>query len=116
MEGSPPRRRRRLSNDEENPQPDIQPDIQQNRVKYSPCCHCQIECDVTNLEDHLLNSNNCRNLYMKSLGVTTVDGILMRTFDCIFCDAKFCKLTDHLRMSAVCQDRYFQRLGVDNLK
>ena len=113
MEGSPPRRRRRLLlNDEANPQPDIQ----QNRVKLSPCSYCQLDLDVTNFEEHLLNSNICRSLYMKSLGVATVDGILMRTFDCIFCPAKFCKLTDHLRMSAACKDRYFQRLGVDNLK
>ena len=109
MEESPPRRRRRLNENSQN-------DDQQARIKDSPCSFCQLNLDVTNLEEHLQNSNNCRSLYLKWLKVTTVDGILMRTFDCIFCDAKFCKLTDHLRVSINCKDRYFERLGIDNIK
>ena len=111
MEGSPPRRRRRLNNDETS-----QADIQQSRVKNSPCSFCPLNLDVTNFEEHLKNSFNCRSLYFKLLKVTTVDGILMWTFDCIFCDAKFCKLTDHLRISVNCKERYFAKLGTDNIK
>lgn len=111
MEGSPPPRRRRL-NDPLNPPANVE----QNRVKNNLCFFCPRNLDVTNFEDHMQHSDNCRNLYMNLLGVDTIDGIVLKIFDCICCPAKFCKLSDHLRASPACRDRYFQRMGVDNLK
>ena len=112
MEGSPPCRRRRLTNPPQN----SQESVEQKRVKNSPCCFCQLNLDVTNFENHILDSEICRNLYKKLFGVTTVDGILVKTFDCLFCPARFFKLFDHLGNSAECRLKYFERLGVDNLK
>ena len=111
MERSPPRRRRRRNDPPTNPHY-----VEQNRVKNTPCCFCQLNLDVTNFEDHLQGSEICRNLYKKLHGVSTVNGILLKTYDCFYCPAKFYKLFDHLRNSAGCRDRYFERLGVDNLK
>ena len=113
MEGGPPRRRRR-HDPPVNPQDDVH--VNEQRVKNSPCCFCELNLDVTNFEDHIQGSENCRSLYMKLLKVSTVDGILLKTFDCIFCLAKFYKLSDHLRNSADCRDRYFDRYQVHNLK
>ena len=111
MEGSPPHRRRRL-NDPLNPPANVE----LTRVKDSLCFFCPLNLDVTNFEAHMQLSDDCRNLYMKLLVVDTIDGIMTKTFDCIFCPARFCKLSDHLRGSPACRDRYFQRMGVDNLK
>ena len=112
MEGSPPRRRRRLT----NPPQDPHVSVEQRRVKNSPCGFCPLNLDVTNFENHIQDSDICRNLYKKLFGVSTVDGILMKTFDCLFCPARFYKLYDHLCTSAECRIKYFERLGVDNLK
>ena len=111
MEG-PPRRRRR-HDPPVNPQ-DV--NVEQQRVKNSLCCFCPLNLDVTNFEDHIQESENCRRLYMKLLKVSTVDGILIKTFDCIFCPARFYKLYDHLRNSVDCRDSYFNRYQVNNLK
>ena len=106
---SPPRRRRRLS-------PSLEASVEQKRIKNSPCSFCNLSKNVTNFEEHIQNSDYCRNLYMKLHRVSTVDGILIKTFDCIFCPAKIYRLTDHLSNAADCRARYFQRFHVDVLK
>ena len=112
MEASPPRRRRRLNDPVTNPQGNVE----HFRVKNRPCCFCQLNLDVTNFENHLQGSVHCRRLYMSWLKVSSVEGILLKTFDCIFCQARCYKLTNHLINAPDCRNRYFQRLDVDNLK
>ena len=112
MEGGPPRRRRRLDNHDTNPRGNVE----HYRVKNRPCCFCQLDLDVRTFENHIQGSDICRSLYMSWLGVSSIDGVLLKTFNCIFCPAKCYKLTDHLLNAPECKNRYFQRLDVDNLR
>ena len=107
--GSPPRRRRR-------PNTPTSSSVKRKKVKANPCSFCNHIKDVFSLEDHLKENDYCKNLYMRYHKVSTIDAVLIKVFDCIFCPAKFCKITDHLKTHQPCKDAYFEKFGVNEIK
>ena len=107
--GSPPRRRRR-------PNTPTSSSVKRKKVKANPCSFCHRVKDVFSLQDHLEENVHCKNLYMRYLKVSKMDQVLVRVFDCLFCSAKFCKITDHLRTHQTCKDAYFLKFGVNDIK
>lgn len=108
-DGSPPRRRRRLNGPSSS-------SVRRRKVKSGPCSFCHHVKDVFSLEAHLLETEYCKNLYMRYLKVTSMDALLVKVFDCLFCAAKFNKISDHLKNHPACKERYFTKFNVHDVK
>ena len=106
---SPPRRRRRLHGPSSS-------SVRRKKIKSQPCSFCNRYKDFSTLEDHLQDSEYCRNLYMRYLKVSTLDGVLLKTFDCLFCPTKFSRLSDHLRTHPDCKERYTRKYNIKDIK
>ena len=107
--GSPPRRRRRLNGPSSS-------SVRRRKVKAGPCSFCHRAEDVFSLEAHLVETDYCRNLYMRHFKVSSMDAVLVKVFDCIYCPAKFNKISDHLRTHPVCKERYYNKFNVQDVK
>lgn len=92
------------------------PTARQQRLKNSPCMFCDAIKDVHSLRDHLERSSNCRHLYFSLLHVSSIDGIMCKTFKCLFCNDGGNYLRSHLNSSNACFNGYCTKFNVTTIK
>ena len=92
------------------------PHARRERVKQSPCMFCPEHKDVLTLRDHLEASVLCRTNYYSLLKVNSIDGIMLKTYVCMFCQDAGSTLKTHLRSSNVCFQSFRERFNVDTIE
>ena len=92
------------------------PTARQQRLKISPCMFCDAVKDVHSLRDHLERSSNCRHLYFSLLHVSSTDGVMCKTFKCLFCNEGGNYLRSHLNSSNACFNGYCIKFKVTTIK
>ena len=85
-------------------------------LKSENCCFCNEDHDRHSMEEHLHRSENCLILYCRKLGVKTVDAILCRLYECLFCPARASKLFAHLEAEGneECRNKYLDKFSVES--
>ena len=92
------------------------PHARRERVKQSPCMFCPEHKDVHTLRDHLEASVLCRTNYYSLLKVNSIDGIMLKTYVCMFCQDAGASLKTHLRSSNVCFQSFSEKFNVDTIE
>ena len=83
--------------------------------------HCQF-CDFigltgSDLEDHLNQSTQCRKYYLRNFKQKNILPILVKEFNCIFCNvAANVRTINHLKKNATCRNKYMEKLDVHDMK
>ena len=85
-------------------------------VKNEHCNFCNGFFDRSTLEEHLNNNEACRVLYCRREHLKTVPAVMMRTFDCLYCDGPVRQLSGHLRSTPQCLHQYLQRFEVNSVE
>lgn len=87
------------------------------RTNGSHCLFCVISCNQSNFEEHLNSSPRCFNLYKNKLKVKTINGVMVYTFFCFYCNARpNSNLKLHLQESRFCFAMYSARFNVDTVR
>ena len=92
------------------------PTARQQRKKSSPCMFCNSNNDVFSLGEHLERSSNCKYCYFSLLHVSSIDGVIAKTFTCMFCPNGGNYLKPHLNSSNACLEAYFAKFNVSTIK
>ena len=85
-------------------------------VKGEHCNYCHRFVQKADLENHLIQSEPCGNLYFRKFKVRTMDGLMLKLYQCLFCPTKSKKLLTHLGSSPNCLDKYSRRFNVDSVE
>lgn len=85
-------------------------------VKNEHCNFCNGFFDRATLEEHLNNNEACRVLYCRREHLKTVPAVMVRTFDCLYCDGPVNQLGRHLRSTPLCLRQYLARFEVDTVE
>ena len=86
------------------------------KLKQSHCKYCDQNCTRLNLQDHLMESEECRACYFEDLNVSKVEAVLCQLFSCIFCPEQFYHLTSHLSSSPACLQMYCVKFSVNTIR
>ena len=92
------------------------PTAKQLKMKSSPCMFCNSKETVLSLREHLDRSSNCKYCYFSLLHVSCIDGVLAKTFTCMFCARGGNYLKSHLTSSNVCLEAYYAKFNVTTIK
>ena len=98
-----------------DPVPDS-PVRKRQKLKQGHCKYCDRICTRLTLEDHLFESDECRDCYFEDLKVTNVEAVLCQLFSCIFCPEQFYHLTSHLSSSPACLQMYCAKFSVNTVR
>ena len=85
------------------------------QIKEENCNFCPAICTKENFEDHLLNKESCKHLYLRKHHLKTVEAVLVTCFKCLYCDSDFRQLNNHLKHSPNCLSKYQERFGVESV-
>ena len=85
------------------------------RLKSSHCKYCPVESSRAALEEHLIQSDDCKSRYFEDLKVSKIETVLCLLFDCMFCDEGVNKLASHLKSNQECLDRYCRRFNTSSI-
>ena len=83
-------------------------------VKAKNCCFCHEDHNRDSMEVHLRQNERCMILYSRKLHVKTVDAILCRLYECLYCSARASKLFAHLEANEDCRNKYFDKFAVNS--
>ena len=83
-------------------------------IKAENCCFCHQDHDRETMEVHLEQNERCRILYSRKFHVKTVDAILSRLYECLFCSSRAPKLFVHLESNEECRNKYLEKFNVES--
>lgn len=83
-------------------------------IKAKNCCFCHQDHNRDSMELHLQQNERCMILYSRKLHVKTVDAILCRLYECLFCSARASKLFAHLEAHEECRNKYLDKFAVQS--
>ena len=84
-------------------------------VKQTHCRYCIGEYNREDFEEHLLRSQNCLTLYLRSWHLKTLEAVLLKIFPCFYCDNHFRQLKHHLRTQPNCFQQFKERFNVETI-
>ena len=93
------------------------PSARKHYLKTSNCHFCNIDAEYEHLEQHLHESNQCQILYYHKLRVKSVEEVVFKIYNCIFCnlgDKK--KLKQHIQKTDNCFRKYADRFQESDLE
>ena len=83
-------------------------------IKAENCCFCHQDHDRETMEVHLEQNERCQILYSRKFHVKTVDAILCRLYECLFCSSRAPKLFAHLESNEECRNKYLEKFDVES--
>ena len=92
------------------------PSQKRQRLKASHCKFCPVECSRVNLEDHLIQEEECKSKYFEDLKVSKIESVLLLLFGCLFCNEGVARLPPHFKSSPQCFENYCQKFNADSVK
>ena len=87
--------------------------------KADHCTFCSvITLTGQELEDHLLESDNCLKYYLRNLKAKSILPVVLKTHNCLFCNLQGSdiRISLHLKKSSGCSEKYFSKFNVSSLK
>ena len=87
------------------------------RMKQSNCHFCVKEVEKLQLELHLQKSKACTLKYYSKYKVKSIDAILFKTYNCLFCaNGNGNRLKNHLRKSQSCLVKYLEKFNETDIE